>query len=138
MIEGTLVQFGDKIYGDPSGNVSVYSGRYAPWNADGLQEEYAVAIKELKMPGDNQSVVNGVVQEIVLQLKLEECEYVCKCFGYFTAQNKLYIVSELLDHDLDKDMKLRQGNPYPESHLMDWLNKILSALTYARKKVSDK
>ena len=136
MIDGDQVHFQTLIFSDPSDIFLVYKGEYTPFNSDGSQELRQIAIKELKLPADSHAIISGTVQEIALQMKLEDCPYVCKCYGYFIRENKIFIVSELLGLDLDKDCRLRNGRKYTESDLLQWMDQVLQALTYAKDRVS--
>ena len=95
MIDANQVQFGDKVYGSPGGSSAVYKGAYTPINADGRQEKFQAAIKELTLPsGNTQAFLGRIMQEVTTQFKLESCEWICKCYGYFINENKVYIVME--------------------------------------------
>jgi serine/threonine protein kinase len=134
MIDEASVRSEEKIYGDASGNSAVYRGTYLPISPDGIERQFPVAIREKCIPKDNEAFLRGFVQEIAIQGKLEDCENICKYYGYFTKNDRVYLVLELLSHDLEKDMKMRQQK-YPEDQLMGWLWQVLNALVYARKKV---
>ena len=136
MIDGQQVRFGDKIHGLPNGSSAVYKGEYTPFNSEGGQDRFPVAIKEKTIPPNDQGFLENVMQEVIIHSKLENCEHICKCFGYFTNNKKVYIVMDLLEHDLDHDMKLRNGEAYPEAQLTAWMYHTLQALEYARSKVT--
>lgn len=68
-------------------------------------------------------------------MRLEDCENICKCYGYFERLGKVCIVTELLERDLEKDMKFRAGQRYVEEQLLRWLLQVLSALLFAQRKV---
>ena len=136
MIDGQQVRFGDKIHDLPNGSSAVYKGEYTPFNSEGGQDRFPVAIKEKTIPPNDQGFLENVMQEVIIHSKLENCEHICKCFGYFTNNKKVYIVMDLLEHDLDHDMKLRNGEAYPEAQLTAWMYHTLQALEYARSKVT--
>jgi len=139
MIDANQVQFGDKVYGSPGGSSAVYKGAYTPINADGGRERFQAAIKELTLPANNtQAFLGNVMQEVIIQSKLDSCELICKCYGYFTNENKVYIVMEWLEHDLEHDIKTRNGEIYPEAQLTAWMYHVLQALMFAREKVRDR
>ena len=135
MIDGKQVRFGDKVYGSPNGSSAVYKGEYTPFNSEGGQDRFPVAIKEQTIPQNNQAFLENVMQEVIIQSKLENCEHICKCFGYYINDKKVYIVMEWLEHDLEHDMKQRNREAYPEAQLTSWMYHTLQALEYARSKV---
>ena len=134
MIDGNQVGFQDKIYESSGGSSAIYLGTYSPLDADGGKQDKPVAIKELRLPKDSSSFLSGVMQEVIIQTKLESCEYVCKFYGYFLKDNCVYIVMERLSHNLDQDMRSRNGQPYPEPQLTSWMYHILEALQFAQEK----
>lgn len=134
MIDGSQVRFKDKIYGAPSGGSAVYTGEYTPLNADGGQDCFPVVIKQLSLPANNGAFMEGIMQEVIIQSKLEACEYICKCYGYFVREPSVCIVMERLQQDLEQDMKSRNGTPYLETELTTWMFHVLQALEFARSK----
>lgn len=134
MIDGNQVSFKDKIYGSPNGGTAVHTGTYDPFNADGGQDHFSVVIKVLAMPVDSTAFMEGIMQEVIIQSKLEACDYICKCYGYFIRAQSVCVVMERLKHDLEHDMKLRNGEPYPEAQLTTWMYHVLEALDFARSK----
>jgi len=134
MIDGSQVRFQDKIYGAPGGGSAVYTGEYTPLNADGGQDRFPVVIKQLALPANSGAFMEGIMQEVIIQSKLEACKYICKCYGLFIREGTVCIVMERLLHDLEQDIKLHTGSPYPEAQLTTWMFHVLEALDYARSK----
>lgn len=133
MIDPSKVQRGEKIYGDPTGTTAVYFGTYN-FNS----EERQVAIKTLMMK-DMQQMLQ-IVQEMMLQVRLEGCESICKLYGYYMEGNSVFIVSERLGQDLEKYIKTRltQQNPFKEMEILSMLEQVLVALRHAKEKVKAK
>ena len=132
MISENQVTFADKLYGDPSGVTQVYKGTYSR-KVGGIDSTFEVAIKCLTL--QKQEQLGGMIQELLIQTKLEDCPFICKLYGYFQKGPQMYIISELLKHDLDKDMKQRQGRKYSEGELCSMLAQVVEALVYAKGKV---
>jgi len=136
MIDATKVSIHQALYQDPSGHTTVYQGVYSPLHPCTLQPQPClVAIKELSLPMQNGQFPSAILQEITIQMRLEDCENICKCYGYFERLGKVCIVTELLARDLESDMKTRAGQRYAEEQLLRWLLQVLSALLYAQRKV---
>jgi len=131
MIEPSKVIKGDKIYGDPSGSTAVYLGTYTSNGVD-----YAVAVKVLVMK-DTQQLMQ-ITQEMMLQTKLEGCDYICKLHGFYMEGNSVSIVSERLGKDLEKYIKERVDSrrPFAEVEILSMLEQVLAALKYAHSKVT--
>ena len=136
MIDATKVSIHQALYQDPSGHTTVYQGVYSPLHPCTLQPQPChVAIKELSLPMQNGQFPSAILQEITIQMRLEDCANICKCYGYFERLGKVCIVTELLARDLESDMKARAGQRYAEEQLLRWLLQVLSALLYAQRKV---
>jgi len=83
MIDGNQVRFADKVHGNPESGSAVYKGSYTPFNADGGQDQFTVAIKKLSLQENNPVIMKNVMQEVIIQSKLEGCQYICKCSAAF-------------------------------------------------------
>lgn len=96
-----------------------------------------MAVKCLNLPSAHAEFFQGLMQELTIQMKLEECPYVCKCFGYFVDQRRVYIVMEYLVKDLESDVEERrtQQRRYTERELLGYLREVVFALQYAKAKV---
>ena len=133
MIASGQVQKAQVVYRDQGGKTTVYYGYYTRRNHR-EQETVEVAIKEMTMRPEE---VGGLMQELLIQSKLEDCGSICKLYGYFIEQSTISIISEWLAHDLDQDVKRRQNPPcfYSESQLLSMLQQVVSALVFAKSKV---
>ena len=136
MIDSSKVSVDRPIYRDPSGSTTVYQGLYFPLHPTTFQPQaFPVAIKELSLSMQNGGFPSAILQEITIQMRLEDCEHICKCYGYFERKGKVCIVTELLERDLESDLKMKAGERYPEEQLLHWLRQVLSALLFAQRKV---
>lgn len=136
MIDAEKVIPESTIYQDPCGQTTVYQGTYSPFDVlTRSSKPCPVAIKVMRLPGRNEAFPSEILQEIMIQMRLEDCEFICKCYGYFEKEGKVWIVTELMERDLEKDMKMREGRRYAEEELLPWLSQVLTALQYAQTKV---
>jgi serine/threonine protein kinase len=115
----------------------VFAGTYKPVEPDGREKETRVAVKCVEMPAAHTEFFNGLMQELTIQMKLEECPYVCKCYGYYTDNHRVCIVMEFLEKDLEKDVLERTPGmrKYTEMELLEYLREVVFALQYAKRKV---
>lgn len=136
MIDGNRVVLSKEIYKDPSGNTHVYEGTYSPMSSSGVTQNYPVAVKCLRCPSQQEAFLNGLIQELAIQMKLDDCPSVCKCHGYYSSQDHVNIVMELLDRDLEKDIRTRSlsSQYYSEADLMGMLWQVTHALAFAERK----
>ena len=138
MLDETKIVIESLIYREPSGDTEVHKGWYSPVDPSGEEKSFEVAIKSLTIPGDQKTFLAGLVQEITIAMKLEDCPNVCKCFGYYSKADKVHIVMEYFPKDLDKDIKLRSSTnqKFTETELFTLLGQVTTALLYAKKKVT--
>lgn len=136
MIDASKVHLGGQIYSDVAGKSQVYEGTYAPIDPSGAPKTYRVAVKSLPIPVDQLSFLTGLIQELAIQMKLEDCPHVCKCYGYYADGKRVYIVMELLEKDLLRDMRdlAQAGMKYREETLLEYLRQVAFALQYAKRK----
>jgi len=136
MIDGNRVALVKEIYKDPSGNTHVYEGTYSPVSPSGVVQNHRVAVKCMRCPSQQEAFLNGLIQELAIQMKLDDCPTVCKCYGYYSSQGHVNIVMELLDRDLEKDIKARSltGQYYNETELLGMLWQVTHALAFAQGK----
>ena len=97
MLDSSRIQLDQLIYSDASGTSQVFAGTYRPVEPDGREKETRVAVKCMEMPAVHTEFFNGLMQELTIQMKLEECPYVCKCYGYYTDNSRVCIVMEFLE-----------------------------------------
>lgn len=133
MIDGSRVTITSLLYSDMSNTTQVHQGTYTPQSAE---QPIPVAIKCLSFPSKREAFLNGLMQEIAIQLKLDDCPGACKCYGYFSDERKCYIVMELMSKDLDKDIKNRAAAhmQFTQAELLDMLWQVSAALAYAKRK----
>ena len=134
MIDGGRVTLATKIYVDPSGKTHVYQGTYSPMSPDGVAQTFQVAVKSLTLPKERKA--DEIMQELMIQMKLDDCVCVCKCYGYYNDQDKVNIVMELLDRDLEKDIRARANSreAFREEELLGMLWQVTFALAFAQRK----
>jgi len=137
MLDASRIQLNQLLYSDVSGTSQVYAGCYRPVEPDGREKELQVAVKCVELPTAHTEFFNGLMQELTIQMKLEECKYVCKCYGYYTDDRRVYIVMEHLEKDLEKDVQERTPGmrKYTEKELLEYLRQVAFALQYAKRKV---
>jgi serine/threonine protein kinase len=101
---------------------------------DGVAQTFQVAVKSLTLPKERKA--DEIMQELMIQMKLDDCPCVCKCYGYYNDQDKVNIVMELLERDLEKDIKARAGSreAFREEELLGMLWQVTYALAFAQRK----
>lgn len=134
MIDGSRVALAEKIYADPTGKTQVYRGTYTPTSPNGVSQTFPVAVKSLTLPKERKA--DEIMQELMIQMKLDDCVCVCKCYGYYNDQNKVNIVMELLEKDLEKEIQSRgkSREAFREEDLLGMLWQVTYALAFAQRK----
>jgi len=66
-------------------------GMYTPFNADGEQDQFPVAIKGIFLHEITLVLLNSVIQEVLIQTKLEGCLYICKCYDCFLRDSAVFM-----------------------------------------------